>query len=50
MHNTYRIAAVGFLALALTPAIGHATPSTTFWALSTASCQARAVPHVTYDT
>jgi hypothetical protein len=28
----------------------HATPSTTFWAPSTASCQARATPHVTYDT
>src|SRR5215813_2058999 len=27
-----------------------ATPSTTFWAPSTASCQAWGVPHVTYDT
>jgi len=34
----------------LVPIAAHATPSTTFWAPSTASCQARGVPHVTYDT
>ena len=28
----------------------YATPSTTFWAPSTASCQATGVPHITYDT
>jgi hypothetical protein len=32
------------------PAPASATPSTTFWAPSTASCQARGVPHITYDT
>lgn len=37
-------------ALLLVPSMAHATPSTTFWAPSTASCQARGVPHVTYDT
>ena len=35
---------------ALVPVAAHATPSTTYWAPSTASCQARGVPHVTYDT
>jgi hypothetical protein len=34
----------------LVPSLAYATPSTTFWAPSTASCQARGVPHVTYDT
>ena len=37
-------------ALVLIPVAAHATPSTTYWAPSTASCQARGVPHVTYDT
>ena len=32
------------------PAVALATPSTTFWAPSTATCQAAGVPHVTYDT
>jgi len=36
--------------IVMVPAVAHATPSTTFWAPSTASCQARGVPHVTYDT
>jgi hypothetical protein len=36
--------------LALIPVAAQATPSTTYWAPSTASCQARGVPHVTYDT
>lgn len=36
--------------IALIPTAAQATPSTTFWAPSTASCQARGVPHVTYDT
>lgn len=34
----------------LAPPQALATPSTTYWAPSTASCQARGVPHVTYDT
>jgi hypothetical protein len=36
--------------LAVLPAMAFATPSTTYWAPSTASCQARGVPHITYDT
>jgi hypothetical protein len=36
--------------IAHVPNAAHATPSTTFWAPSTATCQARGVPHVTYDT
>ena len=30
--------------------VASATPTTTFWAPSTAMCQAAGVPHVTYDT
>lgn len=37
-------------AVALVPVAAQATPSTTYWAPSTASCQARGVPHITYDT
>ena len=37
-------------ASALVPAIALATPTTTYWAPSTATCQARGVMHVTYDT
>ena len=37
-------------AAALFPTRAFATPSTTYWAPSTASCQAKYVPHVTYDT
>ena len=32
------------------PASASATPSTTYWAPSTAACQAKYVPHITYDT
>jgi hypothetical protein len=28
----------------------HATPSTTYWAPSVATCQAKGVPHITYDS
>lgn len=34
----------------LAPVAALATPSTTFWAPSTASCQALGLPHVSYDT
>lgn len=34
----------------LTITNAFATPSSTFWAPSTASCQSWAVPHITYDT
>jgi hypothetical protein len=37
-------------AAALVPSLASATPSTTYWAPSTAACQAWGVPHVTYDT
>jgi len=38
------------LSLVLLPAVALATPSTTYWAPSVATCQAKYVPHVTYDT
>ena len=37
-------------AVALMPAAALATPSTTYWAPSVATCQPFAVPHITYDT
>jgi hypothetical protein len=39
-----------FVLSAICARIASATPSTTFWAPSTASCQAPGVPHITYDT
>ena len=45
---TRALLAVGVFGLV--PVAAYATPSTTYWAPSTASCQARGVPHVTYDT
>ncbi len=45
---TRALLAVGLFGLV--PVAAYATPSTTYWAPSTASCQARGVPHVTYDT
>lgn len=36
--------------VAAVPAMAFATPTTTFWSVTTASCQARGVPHITYDT
>jgi hypothetical protein len=38
------------LAVLVVPAVARATPSTTYWAPSTANCQAFGLPHVTYDT
>lgn len=51
-QSTGRRGALALVAglLALLPSLASATPSTTYWAPSTASCQAWAVPHVTYDT
>ena len=40
--------AVAGIAFVPTPAV--ATPSTTYWAPSVATCQAKYVPHITYDT
>jgi hypothetical protein len=45
-----RAAAVTAAAVVLVPAGAAATPSTTYWAPSTANCQAKGVPHITYDT
>src|SRR5882672_2510389 len=39
-----------FVVFVLYAGIASATPSTTFWAPSTAVCQAADVPHITYDT
>jgi hypothetical protein len=44
------ISAVIVTAIALVPSLALATPSTTYWAPSTATCQAAGVPHITYDT
>ena len=51
-HSTSRLVIAAMVAgmAAAAPGVAHATPSTTYWAPSTASCQAFAVPHVTYDT
>lgn len=35
---------------ALGPSVALATPSTTYWAPAVATCQAKYVPHITYDT
>jgi hypothetical protein len=42
--------AVPAILAVLLPAVALATPSTTYWAPSTASCQGWAVPHITFDT
>ena len=41
---------VALLAVLVLPTVAQATPSTTYWAPSTANCQAFGLPHVTYDT
>jgi hypothetical protein len=41
---------VALLAVLVVPAVARATPSTTYWAPSTANCQALGLPHATYDT
>src|SRR5215510_14535753 len=49
---TKRIARIVLTGVVLTfaPPAAQATPSTTYWAPSVATCQAKYVPHVTYDT
>src|SRR5262249_18049287 len=37
-------------AIGLAPTLAFATPSTTYWAPTVATCQGYGVPHVTYDT
>ena len=41
---------LALLASMVLPSAAQATPSTTYWAPSTANCQAWRIPHVTYDT
>jgi hypothetical protein len=51
MRINLRIVRLVILTLALgLPAVVSATPSTTYWAPTVATCQAVAVPHITYDT
>jgi len=42
--------AVAAAGVALVPTFAAATPSTTYWAPSIATCQGKYLPHVTYDT
>ena len=42
--------AIAVTGVAFVPTLAVATPSTTYWAPSLATCQAKYVPHVTYDT
>jgi hypothetical protein len=44
------ILTVATAGIAFVPASAVATPSTTYWAPSVATCQRKYVPHVTYDT
>jgi hypothetical protein len=48
IHRTPKTLVI--LAVLAAPSAARATPSTTYWAPSTAACQAWRVPHVTYDT
>ena len=50
LTSTIRRATLGMAGFLCFPALALATPSTTYWAPSVATCQARNVPHVTYDT
>src|SRR5215813_6751508 len=43
-------AAAAIAAAGTSPSIAFATPSTSYWAPSVATCQGKGVPHVTYDT
>ena len=42
--------AITVAGIAFVPTLAFATPSTTYWAPSVATCQAKYVPHITYDT
>jgi hypothetical protein len=51
IHTERRLAVIIWVIFSLFyTKIAWTTPSTTFWAPSTASCQDWAVPHLTYDT
>ncbi len=49
-HLTRTLVLLGLAVALLAPASATATPSTTFWTPAIGTCQARDVPHVTYDT
>jgi hypothetical protein len=44
------LACAAVLTVTLVPTMGSATPSTTYWAPTLATCQAKGVPHITHDT
>jgi hypothetical protein len=44
-----KLTAAVFSASPFVSSLAYATPTTTFWAPSIATCQAAGVPHVTYD-
>ena len=50
MKKMNRNKVYGMLGVLFFPLAVLATPSSTYWAPSTANCQAYAVPHITYDT
>ncbi len=50
MMNIIRVTVIGLLFQSLFAVSAFATPSSTYWAPSMATCQAWAVPHVTFDT
>src|SRR5437868_3224307 len=50
LRSQYVALLVSALAAMTVPTLAFATPSTTYWAPSTANCQAKGVPHITYDT
>lgn len=50
MRRAGRSLVLSVAGVALAPALALATPSTTYWAPSTASCQGWRLLHVTYDT
>lgn len=49
-HRSFRTIAFACAAVVIAPLSAFATPSTTYWAPSIATCQAKYVPHITYDT
>ncbi len=50
INGLIRRLALTVTGIAFVPTLAFATPSTTYWAPSAATCQAKSVPHVTYDT
>src|SRR5437762_13017740 len=50
LRSQYVAVLIAACARMLVPTLALATPSTTYLAPSTANCQAKCVPHITYDT